>query len=113
MRGVACLAPYWPWLIRIGLGSLSRSGIVSWSASKLMATAQRAPSGHDAGFRLRPARARPTMVRQVSSGHCHGSLLIRGSLIPLRRPCCTQFAALEKSIMADFDPALLSAEDML
>ncbi len=74
MRGIAWRLPYWPWLMRIGLSSASRSGIVSWSASKLIATAQRAPSGQAFGFRLRPARARPTMRRQVGFGHCHGSL---------------------------------------
>ena len=73
MRGIAWRLPYWPWLMRIGLSSASRSGIVSWSASKLIATAQRAPSGQAFGFRLRPARARPTMRRQVASGHCQGS----------------------------------------
>ena len=64
--------PYWPWLMRIGLSSASRSGIVSWSASKLIATAQRAPSGQAFGFRLRPARARPTMRRHFASGHSQG-----------------------------------------
>ena len=66
MRGMAWRAPYWPWLIRIGLSSPSRSGIVSWSASKLMATAQRAPLGQAFGLMLRPARARPTIRRQVA-----------------------------------------------
>ena len=80
--------PYWPWLIRIGLSSPSRSGMVSWSASKEMATAQRAPPGQDLGARLRPARARPTMRRQVSSGHCQGSP--SGCLGPVMVPtsCC-------------------------
>jgi hypothetical protein len=29
MRGTAWRLPYWPWLMRIGLSSASRSGIVS------------------------------------------------------------------------------------
>ncbi len=73
MRGTACRLPYWPWLMRIGLSSPSRSGIVSWSASNEIATAQRAPPGQAAGARLRPARARPTMRRQTGSAHCQGS----------------------------------------
>ena len=105
-----------PWLIRIGLGSLSRSGIVSWSASKLIATAQRAPLGQAAGFRLRPARARPTIVPpRLLRPLPRFASLIRGSLHALpRSPCCTLFARSEKSTHAgDLDPALLSAEDML
>ena len=60
--------PYWPWLMRIGLGSLSRSGMVSWSASNDSATAQVAPFGQTLGRSERPARARSTMPRQVGSG---------------------------------------------
>src|SRR4051812_48189565 len=58
--------------MRIGLSSPSRSGMVSWSASKLIATAQRAPSGQAFGFMLRPARARLTMPRHFASDHCQG-----------------------------------------
>jgi hypothetical protein len=50
----------------------SRSSLVSWSESKDSATAQRAPPGHEAGRRLRPARTRSTMRRQCASGHCQG-----------------------------------------
>ena len=44
------LEPFFPrtvtlWLMRIGLISASRSGIVSWSASKDSVTQQRAPPG--------------------------------------------------------------------
>ena len=48
--------------------------MVSWSASKEMATAQRAPPGQVAGARERPALARPTMLRHVGSGHCQGCI---------------------------------------
>ena len=43
----------------------SRSSFVSWSLSKDSATAQRAPPGHSAGCRLRPARTCPTVGRAM------------------------------------------------
>src|SRR5580658_5103482 len=118
MRGIAWRAPYCPWLIRIGLSSPSRSGIVSWSASKLIVTAHRAPLGQDFGFMLRPARARPTMRRQVGSGHCQGSpsgclLLIGGSLRRVSPPSCPRTDPKGNPRMPGTDPALLSAETML
>ena len=66
--------PYWPWLMRIGLSSESRSGPVSWSASKDSVTQQRAPPGQEAGRRLRPARARPTIFRHSGSGSSQGGV---------------------------------------
>jgi hypothetical protein len=50
----------------------SRSGIVSWSASKDRETAQRAPPGQVFGASDRPARARPTMWRHSGSLHSQG-----------------------------------------
>jgi hypothetical protein len=58
--------------MRIGLSSASRSGMVSWSASKDSETAQRAPPGHDVGASERPPRARPTILRHSGSDHSHG-----------------------------------------
>src|ERR1035437_307028 len=127
MRGVPWRAPYWPWLMRIGLSSPSRNGLVSWSASNDSATAHCAPPGQAAGFRLRPARARLTMFRHTSSDHCHGCRpagaicdlvsVIRGSLLR-RRPYAARDSrflkspSLEESMTAT-DPALMSAEDLL
>src|SRR5579862_8114561 len=120
MRGIAWRAPYWPWLIRIGLWSPSRNGIVSWSESKLIATAHRAPLGQDFGFMLRPARARPTMRRQVGSGHCQGSpsgclVLILGFPSPMLTAMvpANQSQGKVATKMPATDPALLPAEAML
>src|SRR5579872_3369425 len=119
MRGMPWRLPYWPWLIRIGLSSPSRSGIVSWSASKDRATAQRAPPGQALGARLRPARARSTMRRHTSSGHSHASpagcfapSFIWLSLVTVW-PMLHALKRNRKSRMTADDPALMTAEDLL
>ena len=45
----------------------------SKSGSQLARGSHRAPPGHSAGRKLRPARTRLTSLRQCSSGHCQGS----------------------------------------
>src|SRR5690242_15574881 len=98
----------------MGLSSASRSVSVSWSASKLSATAQRVPSGQVFGRRLRPARARPTILRHVISGHCQGSMLMSGvSSLRQQAHAAPGSPCGKRASMADNDPALLNAEDML
>src|SRR6185369_1009108 len=72
MRGTPWRLPYWPWESRPIDSPPSRSSLVSWSESNESATAQRAPPGQLFGRSGRPARTRPTMPRQRSSGHCQG-----------------------------------------
>src|SRR5882762_3489950 len=72
--GTPTLAPYSPCESLPGLVSLARNEIVSWSESKDRATATRAPPGQWAGASDLPALTRSTCVRQVASGHSHGSV---------------------------------------
>src|SRR5579864_5412709 len=73
MRGTPTRLPYWPQASRPIDLPPSRRSLVSWSLSNDSATATRAPPGHSRGRSRRPARTRPTSLRQCSSGHCHGS----------------------------------------
>src|SRR5258706_7319309 len=72
MRGIPWRLPYWPCDRRPMDSPASRSSLVSWSESNESAIAQRAPPFHTAGRSARPARTRPTISRQCSSGHCQG-----------------------------------------